>query len=943
MGHLGGRPGDRYGELAERRQRVQVETRPRRPDGNWQSKRPIAAPTGNVASDSLVTVVPAGTSAAIHGTVVAGGGVHVRAKDSLDVNGLAGAVAGGFVGVGAAILILNVASQTDASIAAGSSITAGSGDVSVEARMDEKVNGLAFSGAIGAVAVGAQVVVLNDTGTQNAHIDDGAAIHQAAGGVFVTTTANREVDVEAIGAALGVGATGASVAVSNVSGNATAFVGNVTLGDTGPVGGLTVSATDSLSAPTLAIAVEGGIGVGISGAVAFSTLKGTTSATSGAHGTVGAGGVTVTATGTHTVKANTVNVSTGVFAAGLTIAHASNGRSTNATVTSTGNIATTGAVLVKANGTNETEATAPGGSAGGVTIDILVPIAETTGDTLAQVDGSFSGASSITIQAWASNHAKASVTVFGVSVAGLTGAFAEATVSSNVQANVGSGSSLGSTGAVLVEAKLIGPKQNNAEATALGASGGVILSGSVMVTSATVSGNLVAGLGGSVTGSSSITVRAQGAATATATTTIFGIGTFSGAGGGAGAEVSGNTNATTGSGKFTSSGAVLVTAISANTATASSDIGAGGLFSVGVSLPTATVSGRTLAQLNADVDPTAVEISASSANHATATSEVVHIGLFSGAGTKADATVDAGASTQALVGASSSIVASGAVQVLATSDNNATVHVPGGGGGLVGVNFMFPTATVAGSTKAHLDGDVSAGSLTVRSSTANTATADAHVTSIQLLGSASGIVADAEITSAAGNEASIGSSSTVSVSGGVDVESIQSGANAATASAAGTGTGIISGGVFVAVAIVGGGQLAEIDGDITSSSLIANATGANTAQATTASFGIGAVSFSGAGTLARVASSADVNAKVGSTASVHGSISVTANSANTATSTSDAASGGLVGVSVNLPEAKSPARRWPSSTAMRARPTRSSSRRRRRTTRPRLLTSSRSA
>ena len=86
-----------------------------------------AAPTGNVASDALASVVPAGTSASIQGNVVAGRGVHVRAKDNLTVNGIAGSIAVGFVGVGAAILIMNVDSSTEASIAAGSSITAGAG------------------------------------------------------------------------------------------------------------------------------------------------------------------------------------------------------------------------------------------------------------------------------------------------------------------------------------------------------------------------------------------------------------------------------------------------------------------------------------------------------------------------------------------------------------------------------------------------------------------------------------------------------------------------------------------------------------------------------------------------------------------------------------------------------------------------------------------------
>src|SRR6202011_4622951 len=56
-----------------------------------------AEPGGSVATTGISTVPSAGTSATIDGTVVAGRHVHAWAKDMLDVNGLAGAVAAGFV------------------------------------------------------------------------------------------------------------------------------------------------------------------------------------------------------------------------------------------------------------------------------------------------------------------------------------------------------------------------------------------------------------------------------------------------------------------------------------------------------------------------------------------------------------------------------------------------------------------------------------------------------------------------------------------------------------------------------------------------------------------------------------------------------------------------------------------------------------------------------
>jgi hypothetical protein len=67
-----------------------------------------APPSGTgVASGAIeATTVNAGTFAALNGTIVAGHSVRVRANDDLTIVGLAGAVAGGFVGVGVAVLIL---------------------------------------------------------------------------------------------------------------------------------------------------------------------------------------------------------------------------------------------------------------------------------------------------------------------------------------------------------------------------------------------------------------------------------------------------------------------------------------------------------------------------------------------------------------------------------------------------------------------------------------------------------------------------------------------------------------------------------------------------------------------------------------------------------------------------------------------------------------------
>ncbi|TMK24371.1 MAG: hypothetical protein E6G64_17480, partial [Actinobacteria bacterium] len=229
---------------------------------------------GSVASNAIkATTVNAGTFAAVNGTIVAGHSVRVRANGDLKVVSLAGAIAGGFVGVGVAVLVTNVGSATEAQVGPAADISAGAsaGDVvSVNADMHEDFTGIGLAGAGGFVSVGAQVAVINDESTQHAHIDDLARITRAGGGVDVTSNAVRGVNTYAIGVGTGAFSTGAAVAVTNVSGDNVAQIGNVQVGTAAtPVAHLNVAATDQITAPTLSIAVQGGVGAGVSGAVSF--------------------------------------------------------------------------------------------------------------------------------------------------------------------------------------------------------------------------------------------------------------------------------------------------------------------------------------------------------------------------------------------------------------------------------------------------------------------------------------------------------------------------------------------------------------------------------------------------------------------------------------------------------------------------------------------------
>ena len=649
-----------------------------------------SAPQGGVATDSLATApVAAGTVAFIDGNVEAGNSVRVRANDKLKVLDLAGALAGGFVGIGVAVAILNVESNTEARIGTGAVIKAGSGGVVlVNADLDEDVIGISFAGAGGFVAVGAQVIVLNDTGTQWAHIDDGATILQAGGGVDVIANAERDVAVYAIAITTGGFSTGASIAFISITGDTKAEVGNVTIGTgagSGVVGHFNVRATDRVTAPLLAISVSGGVGVGVAGAVSFMDLRGVTRAQSGAHGTVGLGGVDIRADGNHELSAFTLNVTTGVGATGVTIARADNKRNTEAIVTSTGSIATGGAVFVRALGTNISDVQTPGGSAGGVSIAMMLAWALVGGATKTTVNGSFTGTSSITIQSLGDNTAKAESLLAQVSLIGLGGsvAIANVTADAKIETFIGSTAYLTSSGRVVIEAKTRN-QHNRALADAKGFSGGGVFAGSILVTQATIEGAVRVQMNGTVITSSTastpgapaIAITADGQNVADSQILViqltFG---FSGSGSTADTEIKSNADVEiTGSTFSLSAGGLIeISAKSDNHASTHSDLAAGGLLAVGVSVPTSKVDGGTDIDISGDItNSSGVTVQSTSNNFAEVDVQALQVGLIAVAVIIGDAQIGTTATTRAVVGSAASYSAPGGeIKVLATSTNRA--------------------------------------------------------------------------------------------------------------------------------------------------------------------------------------------------------------------------------------------------------------------------------
>src|SRR5262245_34294680 len=129
---------------------------------------------------------------------------------------------------------MNVQTVSDAWIGGSANIHAGSGaggDVLVEATHNSEVHGLGFSGAAGLIGIEGQVVVVNDTSSQTAHVDGQVSQANGTNGLKVVADAVRDESVLSIGVGIGLVAGGASIAILNVHGDTQALIGGVAISD----------------------------------------------------------------------------------------------------------------------------------------------------------------------------------------------------------------------------------------------------------------------------------------------------------------------------------------------------------------------------------------------------------------------------------------------------------------------------------------------------------------------------------------------------------------------------------------------------------------------------------------------------------------------------------------------------------------------------------------
>lgn len=196
--------------------------------------------------------------------ITAGHDVNVIAKDVVIFDAIAGAANLAGLAIGGSVIIANVELRTDAHVRTRAQIDAG-GEVRIESRLDELADGFALAGSLGGLlALGAQVMVLNDASTQTAQIDLLAEVGSAES-MELLATAEREVDVDISGGGVSLlGAVGASVGILEFSGSTTATADDVRIGRGGRVGNV-----DIVARANDEIQIDGVV-IGGAGAIALS-------------------------------------------------------------------------------------------------------------------------------------------------------------------------------------------------------------------------------------------------------------------------------------------------------------------------------------------------------------------------------------------------------------------------------------------------------------------------------------------------------------------------------------------------------------------------------------------------------------------------------------------------------------------------------------------------
>lgn len=200
--------------------------------------------------------VPPGTSAVIQAgaDIDAGQDIGVRGNAASHYTVSLGSVAVGLVGIGASVVVMNIADNVTASA---DGVLAAGDDISVLATLNDEVDLLVISGSAGFVGLGAAVGIVNDSSLVQASLGS----VETADAVSVTAVNTRDFDLKTDQVSGGAVAAGVVFTRLDVSGGSIARVNaNAVIGGPGSVNSLTVSAAENTKAVTSVLAVTAGVG-----------------------------------------------------------------------------------------------------------------------------------------------------------------------------------------------------------------------------------------------------------------------------------------------------------------------------------------------------------------------------------------------------------------------------------------------------------------------------------------------------------------------------------------------------------------------------------------------------------------------------------------------------------------------------------------------------------
>ena len=373
------------------------------------------------------------------------------------------------------------------------------------------VDGVTRASLEGAVSVSGTSLNVKSTGTHTANADSfNIAIGLISGvGTYATARVGRTTEAK-IAAGASVSLTGPITVESTATNHATANTPGFS------VGGI------SIAAMLPSARISGATAARIDGTVTSSTS------------------VTVQTRAENVASATAFVAGIGVGQATIVIADAqiTNSADVSAVIGSTASITTTGAVMVDAQLTglkNKAKADVTGVSGGlAASISVILATAKVAGEVAAALNGSVSGATSVTVQAIGRNLADADVLTVGVSLgATLSAAAVNAEIvgdsglvaGANVTASVGSTASISTSGAITVTAT--GDNDANAD-TDVGSGG--LAAGGVSLPTAKVGGATRITFDGDVTNANGVTLTASSDNDAVANALVVAIGGLAGAG-----------------------------------------------------------------------------------------------------------------------------------------------------------------------------------------------------------------------------------------------------------------------------------------------------------------------------------------------------------------------------------------------------------------------------